>query len=53
MNDTPLQVSRHSGLESGEHAKFTLSVEWPADGDNPTVAFAVDTQDEIGRTHRR
>ena len=47
MNDTLLRVSRHSGLESGEHAKFTLSTEWPADGDNPTVAFAVDTQDEI------
>ena len=47
MNDTLLNASRHDGLGSGEHAKITLSVEWPDDGHNPTVTFAVDVQDEI------
>lgn len=37
----------HNGLESGENIGFTLPVEWPDDGDNPTVSFTVDTEDEI------
>lgn len=47
MNGTLLKASRHNGLRSGEHAKFTISMEWPAHGHNPTVAFAADTRDEI------
>ena len=47
LNDETLEAGRHGGLESGKYAEFTLLTEWPGDESNPTVTFAVDTQNEI------
>lgn len=47
VNDMPVETGYHNGLESGENAGFTLAMEWPDDGDNPTVSFGVDTEHGI------
>ena len=47
LNDQTLEAGRHGGMESGKYAEFTLLTEWPGDESNPTVTFAVDTQNEI------
>ena len=47
LNDETLEVGRHGGLESGKYAEFTLLTEWPDEESNPTVTFAIDTQNEI------
>ncbi len=47
LNDETLEAGRHDGLESGKYAEFKLMTEWPSDESNPTLTFAVDTQNEI------
>ena len=47
LNDETLEAGRHGGLESGKYSEFTLLTEWPGDESNPTVTFAVDTQNKI------
>ena len=47
LNDETLEAGHHEGLESGKYSEFTLLTEWPGDESNPTVTFAVDTQNEI------
>ena len=47
LNDETLEAGHHGGLESGKYAEFTMLTEWPGDESNPTVTFAVDTQNEI------
>ena len=47
LNDETLEAGRHRGLESGKYSEFTLLTEWPGDESNPTVTFAVDTQNKI------
>ena len=47
LNDETLEAGRHEGIESGKYAEFTLLTEWPDEESNPTVTFAVDSQNEI------
>lgn len=47
LNDETLEAGRHEGLESGKYSEFTLLTEWPGEESNPTVTFAVDSQNEI------
>lgn len=47
LNDETLEAGRHEGLESGKYTEFTLLTEWPGEESNPTVTFAVDSQNEI------
>ena len=47
LNEETLQAGRHKGLESGKYTEFTLLTEWPDEESNPTVTFAVDSQNEI------
>ena len=47
LNDEMLEAGLHEGLESGKYAEFTILTEWPDEESNPTVTFAVDTQNGI------
>ncbi|MDE2861179.1 MAG: hypothetical protein OXP10_04955 [Chloroflexota bacterium] len=47
LDDKVLETDRHEGLESGESTEFVLFTEWPDEESNPTVTFAVDTQNKI------
>ena len=47
LNDETLESGRHGGLEPGKYTEFTLLTEWPEEKSNPTVTFAVDSQNEI------
>ena len=47
LNDETLESGRHGGIESGKYSEFTLLTEWPGEESNPTVTFAVDSQNEI------
>ena len=47
LNDEMLEAGWHKGLESGKYTEFTLLTEWPGEESNPTVTFAVDSQNEI------
>jgi len=47
LDDETLEAGSHRGLESGKYAEFTLLTEWPDEESNPTVTFAVDSQNEI------
>ena len=37
----------HTGLESGAHTEFTISIKWPSDESNPAITFTIDAKDDV------